>query len=378
MTLCKNHRLIVLRLFLLGCIVFPRWGTAEVRIKDIATIRGLTRIQLVGYSLVVGLDGTGDGRRSLFTQQSIRNMLYQFGINVTDERMVTRNVAAVMVTATLSPFSKPGSSVDVIVSSMGDATSLEGGTLILTPLMGRDGQSYAHAQGSVSIGGVNIETAGGERYRKNYALVGRVPNGAMVERGMPVNLGAGGTIELLLHEPDFTTASRIALAVDSTFGGTIAFPLDAATVSINIPTEYNDSGQLVRMIAMLEAVQVIPDQVARVVINERTGTVVVGGNVRLSPSAVSQGDLTVKISAVPIISQPSPFSQGETVVAQQTMTTVSEGQGEQNAVMVLDEPANVSDLANALNALKVSPRDIISIFQALKQAGALQAELVIM
>jgi flagellar P-ring protein precursor FlgI len=332
----------------------------------------------VGYSLVVGLDGTGDGRRSLFTQQSIRNMLYQFGINVTDERMVTRNVAAVMVTATLSPFSKPGSSVDVIVSSMGDATSLEGGTLILTPLMGGDGQVYAHAQGSVSIGGVNIETMGGERYRKNYALVGRVPNGGMVERGMPVNLGAGGTIELLLHEPDFTTASRIASAVDSTFGNAIAFPMDAATVSVNIPTEYSDSGQLVRMIAMLEAVQVVPDQVARVVINERTGTVVVGGNVRLSPAAVSQGDLTVKISAVPIISQPSPFSQGQTVVAQQTMTTVSEGQGEQNAVMVLDEPANVSDLANALNALRVSPRDIISIFQALKQAGALQAELVIM
>lgn len=378
MIISKNHKLFILRLFLLGCIGFPHWGTTEVRIKDIATIRGLSRIQLVGYSLVVGLDGTGDGRRSLFTHQSIRNMLYQFGINVTDERMVTRNVASVMVTATLSPFSKPGSGVDVIVSSMGDATSLEGGTLILTPLMGRDGQVYAHAQGSVSIGGVNIETMGGERYRKNYALVGRVPNGGMVERGIPVNLGAGGTIELLLHEPDFTTASRIASAVDSTFGNAIAFPMDAATVSVNIPTEYSDSGQLVRMIAMLEAVQVVPDQVARVVINERTGTVVVGGNVRLSPAAVSQGDLTVKISAVPIISQPSPFSEGQTVVTQQTMTTVSEGQGEQNAVMVLDEPANVSDLANALNALKVTPRDIISIFQALKQAGALQAELVIM
>ena len=374
----EKRRLSVWRLLLLGCIIATQGGSGEVRIKDIATIRGLSRTQLVGYSLVVGLDGTGDSRRSLFTHQSIRNMLYQFGINVTDERMSTRNVAAVMVTATMSPFSKPGSSVDVSVSSMGDASSLEGGTLILTPLMGKEGQVYAHAQGSVSIGGVNIETAGGERYRKNYALVGRVPNGAMVERGVPVNLGAGGTIELLLHEPDFTTASRIASAIDSTFGSTIAYPQDAATVSINIPTEYNDSGQLVRMIAMLEAVEVIPDQVARVVINERTGTVVVGGNVRLSPAAVSQGDLTVKISAVPVISQPSPFSQGQTVVVPQTMTTVTEGQGEQNAVMVLDEPASVSDLANALNALRVTPRDIISIFQALKQAGALQAELVIM
>ncbi len=353
-------------------------GLAEVRIKDIASIRGVSPVQLVGYSLVVGLDGTGDGRRSLFTQQSIRNMLYQFGISVTDERMSTRNVAGVMITATLSPFAKVGGNVDVVVSSMGDASSLEGGTLLLTPLVGKDGQVYAHAQGSISIGGVNIETMGGERYRKNYALVGRVPNGALVEREMPVNLGANGQIELLLREPDFTTADRIAQAVDQTFGNTIASPVDASTISVNIPAEYRDSGQMVRMIAMLESVEVVPDQVARVVINERTGTVVVGGNVRLSSAAVSQGDLTVKISAVPVISQPTPFSQGETVVVPQTMTTVTEGGGEQGAVMVLEEPASVSDLADALNALKVSPREIISIFQALKEAGALQAELVIM
>jgi len=225
---------------------------------------------------------------------------------------------------------------------------------------------------------VNIETAGGERYRKNYTLVGRVPNGATVEREISLSLGAGGILELLLREPDFTTAVRIADAVDNTFGGTIANALDAATISITIPQQYNDAGQLVRMIAQLEAIEVIPDQIARVVINERTGTVVVGGNVRLSTAAVSQGDLTVKISAIPIISQPQAFSQGETVVVPQTMTTVTEREGDQPTVMVLNEPASVSDLADALNALKVSPREIISIFQALKEAGALQAELVIM
>ena len=372
-----NYRRVCIGIVLLSLIRIAV-GHAEVRIKDIASIRGLSQTQVVGYSLVVGLDGTGDGRHSLFTQQSIRNMLYQFGISVTDERMNTRNVAGVMVTATLSPFSKVGSSVDVVVSSMGDAKSLEGGTLLLTPLIGKDGQVYAHAQGPLSIGGVNIETIGGERYRKNYALVGRVPGGALVEREVSVSLGDGGRIELLLREPDFTTAVRIAEAVDNTFGETLANPVDAATIAVNVPQEYSDPLQMVRMIAMLETVEVVPDQVARVVINERTGTVVVGGNVRLSEAAVSQGDLTVQISTVPMISQPTPFSQGQTVVVPQTMTTVTEGGGEGGPVMVLNEPADVSDLANALNSLRVSPRDIISIFQALKQAGALQAELVIM
>lgn len=365
-------------LLLLG-ILFSSTLHSEVRIKDIATIRGLSDVQLVGYSLVVGLDGTGDGRRSLFTQQSLKNMLYRFGITITDKRMATKNVAAVMVTASLSPFNKIGGKFDVVVSSMGDATSLEGATLLLTPLIGNDGLVYASAQGNVSVGGVTIRTTGGERYRKNYSLVGRVPNGASVEREIPLTLGAQGTVDLLLREPDFTTAVRIADAVDNTFGGTIASPMDAATVTITIPDQYNDPTQLVRMISMLEMIEVVPDQIARVVINERTGTVVVGGNVRLSTVAVSQGDLTVKISAIPIVSQPQPFAQGQTVVVPQTMTTVSErGEGGEDTMMVLNEPASVSDLANALNALKVTPRDIISIFQAIKQAGAMQAELVIM
>lgn len=345
-----------------------------VRIKDIATLRGGAKTQLVGYSLVVGLNGSGDSRRSLFTQQSVRNMLRNFGLSLEDQRLYTRNVAAVMVTAELSPFVRSGATQDVVVSSMGDATSLEGGTLLRSPLLGPDGQVYGQAQGALSVGGINIETVGGERFRRNHALVGRVPSGAVIERDQATTLGAGGRLELLLRQPDFTTALRVANAVDSTFGASIANPLDAATVAIQIPAEYQN--QVVRMMAQLEAIEIVPDQIARVVINERTGTVVVGGNVKLSPAAVSQGNLTVRVAATPMVSQPLPFSQGQTVVTTQTATTVDEEQA--NQMMVLNEPANVNDLAAALNSLRVKPRDIISIFQALKQAGALQAELVIM
>ncbi|MCD6115737.1 flagellar basal body P-ring protein FlgI [bacterium] len=348
----------------------------SVRIKDIASLKGFRKEQLVGYSLVVGLDGTGDGRRSLVTSHSVRNMLQNFGITITDNRLYTRNVAAVMVTASITPFSKKGSAVDVVVSSLGDASSLEGGTLLMTPLVGNDNKIYAHAQGSVSIGGVNIETIGGERFRKNYALVGRVPNGAVVETEIPVEWGKDGKLELILKEPDFTTVSRISSAIDSAFGNQIASPIDAAAITIQIPQKFSTQAGIVKMIASLESLNVTPDQIARVVINERTGTVVVGKNVKLTAAAVCQGSLTVQISAFPVISQPQPFSQGQTVVVPQTVTNVTEKGGDR--IMVLNEPATVSDLAKTLNALQVSARDIISIFQALKEAGSLKAELVIM
>jgi len=351
-------------------------AVSSVRIKDIATLKGYRKEQLVGYSLVVGLDGTGDGRRSLVTSQAVRNMLQNFGITVNDDRLYTRNVAAVMVTAHITPFSKKGSMADVIVSSLGDASSLEGGTLLMTPLVGKNNQVYAFAQGSVSIGGVNIETIGGERYRKNYALVGRVPDGAVIEKEIPVDWGSDGTLELVLKEPDFTTVSRMATAIDSAFGSRIATPLDAASLSVQIPDDFSSRAGIVTMVASLESITVSPDQIAKVVINERTGTVVIGKNVKLTTAAVVQGNLTVKISAFPVISQPQPFSQGQTVVVPQTVTDVSEQGGDK--VMVLNEPATVSDLAKTLNALNVSARDIISIFQALKQSGSLKARLVIM
>ncbi len=346
---------------------------SEVRIKDIATLRGISKTQLVGYSLVVGLNGTGDGRRSLFTQQAVRNMLRTFGLALEDKRLNMRNVAAVMLTAEMQPFLRQGSSMDVVVSSMGDATSLEGGTLLRSPLIGPDGQVYGQAQGSLSVGGINIETMAGGRFRRNHALVGRVPGGVIIEREMANTLGQNGQLQLLLREPDFTTALRIANAVDSVFNAAIANPLDAGTIEIQIPPEFQN--QVVRLMAQLENITVIPDQIARVVINERTGTIVVGGNVRLSPVAVSQGNLTVSIQAQPFISQPLPLTAGATVAGTQTTTTVNE-QGTQ--LTVLPEPTDVSALAQALNDLQVQPRDVIAIFQALKQAGSLQAELVIM
>jgi len=342
------------------------------RIKDLVDIKGLQDHQLIGYSLVVGLDGSGDTRRSEMTVQAVRNMMIKFGINLPEKSLNLRNVASVMVTANISPFAQSGSKVDVIVSSIGDAKSLEGGTLLPTPLIGSNKQVYANAQGPVSIGGFNIETASGEKYRKNFALVGRVPDGAIIARDISINFTNVPVIELLLREPDFTSAVRIAEAINSELGNQIASPVDPGRIEVRIP----ESAQTVATIARIETLDVEADQEARVVINERTGTVVVGNNVKLLPVAVAHGNLTIKISSQPIVSQPPAFSGGQTVVVPQTQTQViEEGAG---TIAVLNKMANVDDLATMLNNLQVTPRDIIAIFQALKSAGALQAKLVIM
>ncbi len=342
------------------------------RIKDMVDIKGLQDQQLIGYSLVVGLDGSGDSRRSEMTIQAVKNMMNKFGMNLPDKNLNLRNVASVMVTAKVSPFAQHGSKVDVLVSSIGDASSLEGGTLLPTPLMGPDKQVYANAQGPLSIGGFNIETASGEKYRKNFALVGRVPNGAMIAREVSFDFSQVPVLELLLREPDFTSATRIAEAINSELGSQQAAAKDPGRVELRM----QDPAQTVATIARIEGLDIEADQMAKVVINERTGTVVVGSNVRLSPVAVAHGNLTIRIASNPIVSQPPPFSGGNTVVVPQTQTQVIEdGAG---TVAVLDNMANVNDLAAMLNNLQVTPRDIISIFQALKGAGALQAELVIM
>ncbi|MCR4438128.1 MAG: flagellar basal body P-ring protein FlgI [bacterium] len=349
---------------------------AGVRVKDLATVEGVRETPLVGYGLVVGLDGTGDGRNSMVTVRSVRNMLLRFNIEVPQERLVVRNAAAVMVTASLPPFARAGTRIDVTVSSMGDARSLEGGTLLMTPLTDHQGRVYGVAQGAVSIGGFNVETIGGERYRKNYSVVGRVPLGLLVERDAPTSLPQGGLLTLALKEPDFTSAMRVAAAIDSALGQKVSKALSASSITVAVPGEFQDDAGMVRLLATIEGLEVNPDQVARVVINERTGTVVVGKDVRLAEAAVSHGNLTIQVRAIPVISQPAAFSEGRTVVVPQTMTTVNEnGKG---SVMVMEGNATVSDLAQALNALKVTPRDMISIFQALKQAGALRADLVIM
>jgi len=360
----------VIILFFILLLTLPEPVTA-VRIKDIVDIKGLQDQQLIGYSLVVGLDGSGDTRRSEMTVQAVRNMMTKFGINLPDKTMNLRNVASVMVTAKVSPFSQVGSKADVIVSSIGDAKSLEGGTLLPTPLLGPNKQVLANAQGPVSIGGFNIETESGEKYRKNFALVGRVPSGAIISRDLEFDLSAP-VLELLLREPDFTSAVRISDAINTELGNQVARPADPGRIEVQIA----EPGQIVATVARIEKLEVESDQEARVVINERTGTVVVGNNVKLMPVAVAHGNLTIKISSQPIVSQPPAFSGGSTVVVPQTQTQViEEGAG---TVAVLNKMANVDDLATMLNNLQVTPRDIIAIFQALKTAGALQAKLVIM
>ena len=363
---------LVINLLVLLLILLSVRDSRAARIKDMIDIKGLQDQQLIGYSLVVGLDGTGDSRRSEMTLQAVKNMMNKFGMNLPDKNLNLRNVASVMVTAQVSPFAQHGSRADILVSSIGDATSLEGGTLLPTPMMGSDKQVYANAQGPLSIGGFNIETVSGEKYRKNFALVGRVPGGALIAREVSFDFSQVPQLELLLREPDFTSAVRIADAINTELGSQSANAVDPGRVLLQL----TNPAQTVSTIARIETLDIEADQAAKVVINERTGTVVVGSNVKISPVAVAHGNLTIRISSTPIVSQPNAFSGGNTVVVPQTQTQViEEGAG---TVAVLDNMANVNDLAAMLNNLQVTPRDIIAIFQALKSAGALQAELVIM
>ncbi len=379
-------------LTLLG-MVFPVWCTGQVRIKDLAKVENAQQVPLVGYGLVLGLDGTGDrasgGRGAVFTVQTISNMLERFGVTVPKNQLRTRNVAAVMVTSKTPLFGRVGTSFDVTVSSLGDASSLEGGVLLMTPLLGMDGTYYAQAQGPVSIGGYNVQTTAGERVQKNHALVGRIPNGAILESEM-MNQAFDLTqpIRLLLRDPDFVTATKIAEGINSVYNGVqsnpsglmglkdIAQPVSAGVVEISLPDSVTRQDEAVFFIASVETLRVTPDQEARVVINERTGTVVAGGQVKINEVMISHGNLTIHTTERPIISQPqAPFSNsGTTVVAPITETEVTEG----SATGVIPATTTVSELATALNQLGIKPRDTIAIFQAIKEAGALNAKLIIM
>ncbi|MCD6352099.1 MAG: flagellar basal body P-ring protein FlgI, partial [Armatimonadetes bacterium] len=284
-------------------------GATTVRIKDLATVSGTTGHQLIGYGLVVGLDGTGDSNRALFTARSLANMLEQFGITVPAETMRADNVAAVMVTAELSPEAASGTRLDVTVSSIGDAESLQGGTLLVTPLLGADGQVCAIAQGSVSIGGFNV-SAGGSKVQKNHPVVGRVPNGATVTRAVPRRVVEHQRVHLVLHNPDFTTAQRVADAVNQAFALSIAQPINQAAVEVQVPPKWQSD--LVGFVAQVESVPVHPDVPARVVINERTGTVIIGGNVRILPVAIAHGGLTIQVKTRWEVSQPPPLISAPT------------------------------------------------------------------
>ncbi len=355
----------------LACQLLALYSTAYgARLKDIASVQGLRENQLVGYGLVVGLAGTGDGTQVKFTTKSIRNIMERMGIISIDPNQVkVKNVAAVLVTAKMPPLAKIGQKIDVVVSSLGDAKSLLGGTLILTPLKGIDGKIYAIAQGPVSVGGYSAGGAGAT-VQKNHPTAGRIPNGATVEREIPVNLMAKKELKINLFQPDFTTVGRAVDAINDVLGAQFAKAIDAETISLRVPPEFEDSP--VSLLATIENVEISPDTRARVVLDERTGTVVMGKNVQISTVAVAHGNLSIQIKESPQVSQPGPFSQGQTVVTPGTETKVTEGGGK---LVVLKQGSTIGELVSALNAVGVTPRDLIAIMQSIKASGALQADL---
>ena len=342
-----------------------------VRIKDLVRLEGVRSNQLVGYGLVVGLEGSGDSAQTLFTTQSMTNMLSRFGVEVSAAQVKTKNVAAVMITADLPAFARSGDRIDVAVSSLGDARSLQGGTLLQTPLLGADSQVYAVAQGSVSIGGL-AAGGGGASVTKNHPTAGRIPNGALVEKEVPMTVAEGDHLSLSLRQADFSTAAKIAQAIGAATG-TTASAADAGQVRVAIPDQYR--GDPVAFVAKIGDLSVEAEPVSKVVINEKTGTIVIGGAVRLTPVAVAQGSLTVAISTEPIVSQPAPLSNGKTVAAAKTDVSVKEDRA---STMLLKSGNTIEDLIKALNAIKATPRDIIAILQAIKEAGGLQGELEIL
>jgi flagellar P-ring protein precursor FlgI len=342
------------------------------RVKDLAEIVGVRENQLSGIGLLAGLNGSGD--TAPYLSQAISNLLKRRGINVGADQARAKNAALVLVTATLPPFARAGTKIDVTVSSIGDARSLLGGTLLLTPLEGPDGKVYAVAQGAVLVGGFSFGGAAAST-QKNHPTVGRIPNGALIEREVPMApLGEENRLLVCLREPEFATAERLAHAIREALPVS-AVAEDGAAVRVSVPEDIVARGLLVSLIARIGELEIEPDTKARVVINERTGTIVAGERVRISRVAISHGNLTITVREAPEVSQPAPLSNGETTVVPRTRLRVEEQPG---ALYVLDAGVTVADLAQALNALGVSGRDLVAIFQALKAAGALKAELVVM
>jgi flagellar P-ring protein precursor FlgI len=346
---------------------------ASTRIKDIAQIHTENEIDLVGYGLIIGLDGTGDSKGTQFTMQSLANMMERMGLTVNADKLKIKNVAAVMVTARLSSNHGVGDRVDVTLSSIGDASSLQGGVLLMTQLSSSDGEVYILAQGPVSIGGFNVQVEDGNKIINNYTLVGRVPGGGKVTRRLE-GIPKSNDIMLSLQSPDYVTASRIMQKINVKYGLT-AYTEDAATVRVVVPDSLSYRNERAEFIADIGSMWISPDQRARVVINERTGTIVVGQHVSIAPVAIAHGNITVDISSRPVISQPEPFSNGETVLTSEYQITID---NEIARVVQLNEIVSLADVAKALNLIGATPRDIIAIFEALKQAGALRAELLIL
>jgi flagellar P-ring protein precursor FlgI len=364
-------------LALAALLLAPIDAAARSRIKDIADFEGVRQNMLIGYGLVIGLNGTGDTiNNSPFTQQSLIGMLERLGVNTRDiaSTLRTRNVAAVMVTATLPGFSRPGTRIDVTVGALGDATSLLGGTLLVTPMLGADGEVYAVSQGPIAVSGFSAGGAAAS-VTKGTPTAGRIANGAIVERELGFRLAAMKSINISLRNPDLTTARRIAQAINTFAGAPIARPLDPGTVALTVPPAREND--LIGLLTDVEQLLVEPDQLAKVVIDERSGTIVMGENVRISTVAIAQGNLTIRVTETPQVSQPNPFSAtGQTTVVPRTEIEVEEN--EQRRLAVLPASVTLQELVNGLNALGIGPRDMIAILQAIKAAGALQADIEVL
>jgi flagellar P-ring protein FlgI len=370
---CSPLRLVPLAVVLFFGLVQPLAGQTGSRLKDIAVVAGAIDNQLVGYGLVVGINGDGD-KNPIYTRQMIANLMESQGLSLAATSLSSKNAAAVMVTADIPAFKKPGSTIDVTVSSIGDAKTLQGGVLIQTPLKAADGRTYATAQGALSVGGFSAGPGGpgGANVQRNHPTVGQIINGGLVVNEVPLEIVRDNTVEVFLREPDFTSAARMAAVVNETFPGS-AQAIDSTTIRITMPP--GTEGMPVDFLARLEALVVEPDIPARIVINERTGTIVATSHIRISACAVSHGNITITIASSLTASQPSPFSdRGETVVLPSTETGVTE---ERSMLVPLPDMPTVERVAAALNSLGVTPRDAMAIFQAMKQAGALHAELVV-
>ena len=360
---------------LLVCLSLPAHGA---RIKDIARLSGVRSNSLIGYGLITGLNGTGDDmKKSVFTLQAVYNLMIRNGITVDPASIGSiklKNVAAVMVTADLPPFAKPGSTIDVQVSSIGDAKSLSGGTLLMTPLKGADGDVYAVAQGPLTNGAFAF---GGKaaKVQKNHPTVGRIANGATVENIVPVDLGVSGHLNYQLDNADFTTASNISQALNQLYGPGTAFPSDSGSVAISIPEIFQD--HVVEFVSEIESIEVDADSTARVVVNERTGTIVIGKNVTLSTVAVSHGNLSLIINESSDVVQPNAFARGRTVETPQTDVALAEDEG-QLTVLNMKNDVKIGDVVSALNAIGATPRDLIAILQAIKASGSMQGDLIIL
>ena len=370
----RNYFVSILIMVIFVLFAVPT-ANASSRIKDIVFFEGVRKNMLVGYGLVVGLNGTGDTLQTgHFTKQSLQAMLNRLGVKPTDGGLDSKNVAAVMVTASLPPFARRGASIDVTVSSLGDSKSLLGGTLLVTPLLGADGEVYAVSQGQLAVGGFQ---SGGiaETVTKGVPTSARIANGAIIERELGFEFGNRKSINLALRNPDFTTARRISQAVNAFLGTPAASATDPTTVRVHVPRSYK--GNVVNLLTDIEQLRIEPDQMARIIIDEQSGTIVMGENVRISTVAIAQGSLTIRITEAKQVSQPGPFAEvGATTTVDRTNVEIDES--EDKKLAVFESGVSLQEMVNGLNALGIGPRDMITILQAVKSAGALQAEIEVM